>query len=111
MNLRRSIRVQLFFARMHRYRDWTVIGGETLAVISASSTFIPGLPLLFKDISIPVAVIIGSSALLLAAIFDKCNPTKPPSVVGEDFPTKELVEGLPNGASYIQREKDPVDIR
>ena len=65
MNLRRSIRVQLFFARMHRYRDWTVIGGETLAVISASSTFIPGLPLLFKDISIPRS---GHNRILSIAI-------------------------------------------
>ena len=88
-----------------------VIGGETLAVMSASSSFIPGLPLLFKDISIPVAVIIGSSALLLAAIFDKCDPTKPPTVVGEDLPTKKLIDRLPDGATYIERSKDPIDIR
>ena len=111
MNFRRGTRVQLFFARMRRYKDWTVIVGETLAVISASSTFIPGLPLLFKDMGIPLAIIIGSSALLLAAVFDKCDPTKPPTVVGEDPPTKELFDRLPDGASYIQRERDPFELR
>lgn len=95
----------IFFARMRRWRDWTVIVGEAVAVISATLSFVPGLPGLFGDLGIPIAVVIGSLALLTAAVFDKMDPTKPVFVVGTEPIDEDLLQRLPDGATYVQRER------
>ena len=80
-----------------------MIVGETMAVVSVLlSTFIPGVPSWAKQLGIPVAILFGASALLLVAIFDKLDPTRPTILVGTD---PDMPEGLPDGSVYVQREK------
>ena len=109
LSLRRSTRGQLFFARLRPWREWTMIAGEGVALVVAVSIFMPWVPSCMKEIAIPVAVVVGSSAILLVAIFDKLDPTRRTTVSGDVPPDKipGLVRGLPDGATYIQRDKGP----
>ena len=86
-----------------------MIVGEGIAMVTAVSVLTPWVPSDMKEIAIPVAVVIGASAILLVAIFDKLDPTRPTMVIGDSPPDKiqGLIQGLPDGATYIQREKRP----
>ena len=84
-----------------------MIVGEGVAMLAAVSVFIPWVPSDMKEIAIPVAVVVGASAIMLVAIFDKLDPTRPTVVVGTS-PVDEIHDRLPDGATYIQRGKRPV---
>ncbi len=93
----RRTKVQVFFARMRPLREWIMIAGEGIAVLTAVSVFLPWVPESLKAVAIPFAVISGASALLLVAIFDKLDPTRPPVIVGGGPVEDVLGPGVPNG--------------
>ena len=79
-----------------------MIIGEALAVLSVLSTFVPGVPLFVKELGVPIAVLIGALALLLVAVFDKFDPTRPIILVGTD---PNPPKGWPNKSIYLRREE------
>ena len=79
-----------------------MIVGEGIAMITALSFFIPWVPDFVKDVAIPVAVLVSASAILLVAIFDKLDPTRPTILVGAD---PNPPQDWPEGSIYLQREK------
>ena len=79
-----------------------MIVGEGIALITALSFFIPWVPDCVKDVAIPVAVLFGASAILLVAIFDKLDPTRPTILVGPD---PNPPQSWPEGSIYFQHGK------
>ena len=71
---------QKWFIRLHPYKGWCLIVGETIALVAAALTVIPGVPDKISGNALAWAIIFGAGALLLVAVFEKLDVASRPIV-------------------------------
>ena len=71
---------QKLLIRLHPYKGWCLILGETVALIAAALAVIPGVPDKISENAVAWAIMFGAGALLLVAVFEKFDVTSRPIV-------------------------------
>ena len=59
---------QKLLIRLHPYKGWCLIVGETVALIAASLAVIPGVPDKISENAVAWAIMFGAGALVLLAM-------------------------------------------
>ena len=88
---------QKLLIRLHPYKGWCLIVGETIALVAAALTVIPGVPDKISGNALAWAIIFGAGALLLVAIFEKLDVTVRPIVhlsESEGAPLEKYPDGV-----------------